>query len=122
MKRKFFATAALLCLVVVAMAAVVADLSGKWVGALKTPDGNEFPLNYTFKVDGSKLTGLASSPQGDVEIAGGTVKGDSLSFTIPVNGSDIKHTGRFYSAADSVGLDIAFGEMKFHTTLKRADK
>ena len=119
MKRKIFTTTTLVCGFLICLAAVVADLSGKWTGTLKTPDGNEFPLSYTLKLDGGKLTGMASSPQGDVAIGDGKVDGDTFTFTVPVNGADIKHTGKYYAAADSVGMDIDFNGQKFHTTLKR---
>ncbi len=70
MKRKIFTTTALVCCFMVCFA-IVADLTGKWTGVLKTPDGNEFPINYTFKVDGDKLTGVGSSPNGDIAINDG---------------------------------------------------
>jgi|SRR5471030_2390670 hypothetical protein len=117
--KKIFTTTALLCCVAVCLA-IVTDLNGKWTGSIKTPDGNEFPLTYTLKVDGANLTGTASSPQGDVAITNGKVTGTDFSFSLDVNGTDVKHTGKYYAAADTAGLDIDFNGMKFHTTLKRA--
>jgi hypothetical protein len=119
MKRKFFTTTALLSIFAVCLAAVIADVSGKWTATLKTPDGNEFKLDYVFKLDGDKLSGTVSSPQGEIDISEGKVKGDSLFFTVPVNGMDIKNSGKFYAAADSIGLDVLFNDTKFHSTLKR---
>jgi hypothetical protein len=46
-------------------AAWAADVTGTWKGEVSTPDGNTFPLTYTFKQDGAKLTGTVLSPQGD---------------------------------------------------------
>jgi hypothetical protein len=119
MKRKIFTTTALVCCFMVCFA-IVADLAGKWTGSLKTPDGQEFPLSYTFKTDSGKLTGMASSPQGEVPITGGKLTGTDFTFNISVNGADVKHTGKFYPDADSVGMDIDFNGMKMHATLKRA--
>jgi hypothetical protein len=121
MKRKILTTAALLCCVMVCFA-IVADLTGKWTGSLKTPDGNEIALTYNFKVDSGKVKGTAESPQGTVDISDGKITGNDFTFNLSVNGTDIKHTGKFYPDADSVGMDIDFNGMKFHTTLKRADK
>ena len=122
MKRKIFTTTALVCCFMVCFA-MVADLAGKWTGTLKTPDGNEFPLTYTFKTDSGKLTGIASSPQGDVPITDGKlISATDFTFSVAVNGTDIKHTGKFYPAADSVGMDIDFNGMKMHATLKRDAK
>src|SRR5437588_12525930 len=101
MKRKLLITAALLCSFAVAFAEF-ADLNGQWAGTLAAPDGNEYPLNYTFKVDSGKLTGTGGSPQGTVELTEGKVKGDSLSFAIDVNGVKVLNTGKYFSAGDSI--------------------
>src|SRR3569623_268524 len=119
MKRKLFFTAALLCCFT-AVFAYFADINGNWTGTLKTPDGQEFPLNYTFKTDNDKLTGTSSSPQGSVDLAEGKVKGDSVMFSIDVNGVKITHAGKYFATGDSVSMNIEYQGMKFHTTLKRA--
>jgi hypothetical protein len=119
MMKKILTTTLLVCCVAVCLA-VIADLTGKWSGTIKTPDGNEFPLTYTFKVDGNKLTGTAESPQGEVAIDSGKVNGDMFTFQVNVNGMAIPHSGKYYG--DSVGLDIDLNGQKIHTTLKHADK
>ena len=116
MKRKLFITAALLSCSIFIMA-VVADLNGKWKGVIKTPDGNELPVTYTFKADGDKLTGTAESPAGTVTVDDGTITGDTFKFKVTVDGNDYPHTGKMY--ADSCGIDIDFGGMKVHTTVTR---
>lgn len=122
MKRKIFTTVALVCFVMVCFA-IAANLAGKWTGTLKTPDGNEFPLTYTFKTDSGKLTGMVSSPQGDVPLTDGKlISATDFTFSVSVNGADIKHTGKFYPDADSVGMDIDVSGQKLHTTLKRDAK
>ncbi|MFI5137895.1 MAG: hypothetical protein ACHQIM_08700 [Sphingobacteriales bacterium] len=122
MKKKIFTTVALVCCIMVCFA-IAAELAGKWSGTLKTPDGQEFPLSYTFKTDSGKLTGMASSPQGDVQITNGKlVSATDFTFSVNVNGTDVPHTGKFYPDADSVGMDIDFNGMKMHTTLKRDAK
>jgi len=122
MKKKIFTTVALVCCIMVCFA-IAADLAGKWTGTIKTPDGQEFPLSYTFKTDSGKLTGMASSPQGDVQIANGKmVSATDFTFSVNVNGTDVLHTGKFYPDADSVGMDIDFNGMKMHATLKRDAK
>ncbi len=119
MKRNFFTTTALLCCFMVCFA-IVADLTGKWTGTIKTPDGNELPVTYNFKADGDKLTGTADSPQGTVTIDDGKISGDTFSFKVTVDGNDYPHTGKMYT--DSCGMDIDFGGQKTHFTIKRADK
>ncbi len=119
MKRKIFTTAALVCCFVICLAAT-ATLDGKWTGTLKTPDGNQFPLTYTFKTDGGKFTGSAESPEGKWNITDGKIAGDDFSFVVTVNDSTkIAHTGKYYSQGDSASLNIDMHGQKFHTTLKR---
>jgi hypothetical protein len=119
MNRKHFITTALLCCFMVCLA-VMADLNGKWTGTLKTPDGNEIPLTYTFKVDGSKLTGTAESPQGVATVDDGKIDGSNFTFKVTVDGNEYPHAGKVY--ADSVALDITFSGQKIHTVLKKSDK
>jgi len=119
MKKKLFITAALL-LCFSAVFAYFADLNGKWTGTLAAPDGNEYPLNYTFKIDNDKLTGAGQSPQGSVDITEGKVKGDSLSFAVDVGGVKVINTGKYFSAGDSISLNVDYQGYKMHSTLKRA--
>src|ERR1700758_2532397 len=119
MKRKIFITTALMFSFAAAFA-YFADLNGKWSGILSAPDGNQYPLNYTFKADGDKLAGSGEAPQGNVDLTKGMIKGDSLSFHIDVNGVDVINSGKYYAAGDSIGLTIDYQGFKMHTTLKRA--
>jgi hypothetical protein len=116
MKRKLLISAALLSCLVFVMA-VVADLTGKWKGTLKTPDGNELQVVYNFKVDGDKLTGTAESPAGSVTVDDGKITGDTFSFKVTVDGNDYPHKGKMYT--DSCGMDIDFGGNPVHFTIKR---
>ena len=117
--KKILITTALVCTFAAAFA-WFADLNGKWSGVLSAPDGNQYPLNYTFKIDGDKLTGTGDSPQGSVELTKGMIKGDSLSFHIDVNGVDVINSGKYYAAGDSIGFTVDYQGYKMHTTLKRA--
>ncbi|TWJ01517.1 hypothetical protein JN11_01668 [Mucilaginibacter frigoritolerans] len=118
MKKKLLTTTVLLCCFVVCFA-IAASLSGKWTGSVKTADGNEFPLTYVLKADSGKLTGTVISPQGEIGITDGKTNGTDFSFSVSVNGTDVKHTGKYYATADTAGLDIDYDGMKMHTTLKR---
>jgi len=117
MKRKILITAALL-LSFGAAFAFVAGIDGKWSAMLKGPDGNEFPITYTFKTDGATLTGTVTSSIGSFGISDGVVKGDSLWFTANINTMKIKNTGRYYANGDSISLHV--GTRSTHTMLKRA--
>ena len=116
MRRKLFISIALLSCFIFVMA-VVADLTGKWVGTIRTPDGNEIQVTYNFKADGDKLTGSAESPAGSVTIDDGKITGDIFTFKVTVDGTDYPHKGKMYT--DSCGMDIEFGGQSTHFTIKR---
>lgn len=83
----------LLCsLFVIAAMAFAADISGNWKATAEGPNGS-MERTFTFKVDGSKLTGeTTSSMLGKSTITDGKVDGDNVSFTITANfnGNDMK--------------------------------
>ncbi len=122
MKRKTLITATLLCFVTVCFAAI-ADLNGKWVGALKDPEGNDHPIHLVFKVDGDKLTGTAQADGDPLNIQEGKVNGNDFSFKVTdPEGSVIPVDGKYVTAGDSLSLNFEENGGKFHLTLKRNDK
>ena len=56
-----------------------ADITGTWTASFDTQIGVQ-NYTYTFKVEGSKLTGTAKSDNGTSQITEGTVGGDDISF------------------------------------------
>jgi hypothetical protein len=119
MKIKFLSITIMLVFAAVMCFAVIADLTGKWTGNVKGPDGNDFALTYVFKVDGNNLTGAFQSPQGELPISEGKVNGSDFSFKLDFNGTAIVNTGKYYG--DSIGIDAEIGGQKFHTSLKRVN-
>jgi len=63
-----------------AVAALAADISGKWTSETPGRDGGTVTTTYTFKVSGGTLTGTITSQRGDQEISEGKISGDELSF------------------------------------------
>lgn len=97
------------------------ELDGKWTGAMTAPDGNQYPLNFTFRVDGGKLTGTSASPNGDVAIEDGKINGDDFTFNVDVGGVKVICIGKLHDHVCDVNLD--YQGFKFSTTLKKvADK
>ncbi|MFI5137894.1 MAG: hypothetical protein ACHQIM_08695 [Sphingobacteriales bacterium] len=120
MKRKILLTTALVCCFMICLA-VIADLSGKWTGTVKTPDGNNLQIYYIFKVDGDKLTGTAQGDGDPAPIDSGKIIGNDFSFNMTSpQGTVFRLHGKYYG--DSVGMDIEFSGNKLHATLKRDDK
>src|SRR6516162_4821547 len=56
-----------------------ADITGTWTASFDTQIGVQ-NYTYTFKVDGTKLTGTAKSDKRNVQITEGTINGDDVSF------------------------------------------
>jgi opacity protein-like surface antigen len=116
MKRVLLAGAALL-IAFSSIAVFAADVTGTWSAEMKGPNGDGFQLTFTFKQDGSKLTGTVLGPQGDpIDITDGKVDGDKLSFNVSFNGMTIKHQGvisgdEIKMTSQSDQRDLPAGEM-----------
>jgi len=119
MKKKLLITTLLLGSFFAALA-YFADLNGKWSGTFNAPDGNQYPLVYTMKVDGGTLTGILNAAGMDTPIDSGVVKGDEVSFSINAGGTTYSHKGKYYAAGDSIGLEVTYDGNKQHLSLKRA--
>jgi hypothetical protein len=76
-RRTIFMSIALVFALVAS--ALAADITGTWKASFDTQIGVQ-NYTYTFKVEGSKLTGHAKSEYADVDIQDGTIKGDDITF------------------------------------------
>jgi hypothetical protein len=64
-----------------ALAALAADVDGKWVATVSTNNG-DMQITYTLKADGEMLKGSASSQMGDTELKEGKVNGNEVSWVM----------------------------------------
>ncbi len=104
MKSLLYACAALM-LSLAPITARAADVTGSWSAEMTTPDGNTFQLAFTFKKDGTTLTGTVQGPQGDsIAISDGKVDGDKISFKVSFNGTTISHDGTISADGDQIKL------------------
>ncbi|WP_419803185.1 hypothetical protein [Mucilaginibacter sp.] len=103
----------------VALSTIV-DLTGNWTGVLNSPDGNTSQLDYTFKADGTRLTGTFESVYGKGMIENGKVTDKEITFTVNLNGLDLPHKGTVFT--DSISLDIDYKGSPLHVNLKRKVK
>jgi uncharacterized protein YhdP len=112
----------LLAGILLSLAAVMAaaDVAGKWKGQI---EGAEHETIFTLKVDGSDITGTMTGPESKDFPLKGTIKGDSISFTVDAEwqGSPIKLLLKGTVAGDEMKLDIAneSGEWSSSFTAKR---
>lgn len=87
-------------------------IDGEWKGTRETPNGT-FEINYTFKVEGTTLTGLWKTQFGERKIENGVVEADGkkFSYTVSFNEMTIKNTGELTSENEIV-IKNERGEMK----------
>jgi len=100
--RKLFTTGLLLGLL--SIAALAADISGKWTAQVPGRGGQTREATFNFKVDGNTLTGTVSGRGGDMPIADGKIDGDSISFTqtLEFNGNSMKFLYKGTVSGDSI--------------------
>lgn len=68
-------------------------ISGKWKASLEGPQGS-MDLSFTYKVDGTKLTGTVTSPMGSQEINNGKVTENEFYYEIDMMGNVMKFNGK----------------------------
>ena len=110
-----------------ASAVLAADISGNWKATAEGPNGS-MERTFTFKVDGSKVTGeTTSSMLGKSTIQDGKVDGDTFSFTITADmqGTQLKlsYKGKITGDTIKVTSEVAGGDgggQSFEWTGKRA--
>ena len=91
MNRKTLFLSMCLTLTLAALA-FAADVSGKWTAQVPGRNGQAAENTFNLKVEGDKVTGTITSPQGEATIADGKVSGDDISFTVSreIQGNAIK--------------------------------
>ena len=85
-------------------------IDGNWKGSRETPNGT-FEVNYTFKVEGDKLTGTWKTQFGEAALEEGKVDGKKISYTISLNDRKMSYTGELVSDKELV-VKSERGEMK----------
>lgn len=109
-----------ICLLFVALAAVAmaADVSGKWTGQVPRRGETE-AATFVFKVDGGKLTGTMTGPQGEVTLEEGKVSGDQISFSTTGGNAKIVFQGTVAGNEIKMSRTREGGQAR-EFTLKRA--
>jgi len=112
-----------LSLALPAMAAAQANVSGPWEVTIDSPQG-PMSIDANLKQDGEALTGMITSPMGNVELKG-TFKNNELAFSysVPLQGQnlDITMTGKL--AGDTIDGLVAIaglGEVPWKAKRKTA--
>jgi hypothetical protein len=85
-------------------------IDGNWKGTRETPNGT-FEVNYTFKVEGSELTGTWKTQFGESKLEKGKVDGKKFSFSVSFNDRQIDYTGEVVND-NELSIKNERGEMK----------
>ena len=117
----------LLALAVLPWSLFAADITGTWKSEFDSQIGKQNYV-FTFKQDGSNLSGKANSEIGDqkreVELKEGKVDGDAISFVEMLNFQDneirITYTGKLSADANEIKFTRAVGDIaKYEIVAKR---
>ncbi|TFF34635.1 glycoside hydrolase [Mucilaginibacter psychrotolerans] len=115
MIKKLSTTAALV--IVLITACFAADITGKWTGKIM----DQYDITYNFKVDGEKLTGSTTGPEGNpINIENGVIKGDEFSFSINIMDNTMKITGKVKDDVITLTMPGMNGGEPMNVILKRA--
>jgi len=106
---------AVAAVVLIALPALAADLTGQWKAEFDTPIGVQ-KYTYEFKVDGEKLTGPASAEvmgeKRTVELKEGKIAGDQISFVemLDMQGQQIRIDYKGQVVGDEIKLTRNVGD------------
>ena len=108
---------ALLALVMtigVAATAFAADVTGKWVGNVETPNG-PLELTYELKAEGETLTGTVASAMGSLPIAKGKIAGGVMTYEVALEGAVITHEAKMNEAGTEIAIKASgdFGTSEY---------
>jgi hypothetical protein len=95
----------------VAGMAFAAGIDGKWEGEIQGMGGEPMKIGYTFKADGTTLTGTTKGMDGnDIEITDGKIEGNSFSYSVDFGmGMPMKFKGVL--KGDQITLTMDMGDM-----------
>ena len=93
------------CVMTIGMAgaALAADVTGKWVGSVETPNG-PLELTFEFKAEGEALSGSVTSAMGTQALSNGKVAGDVLTFDVALEGGTITHEAKVNTTGDEIAI------------------
>ncbi|HSV12440.1 MAG TPA: hypothetical protein VLI68_16805 [Hanamia sp.] len=79
------------------------NITGHWTGKVM----NQYDVTYDFVAQGDSLTGKDTHYDGSVsDISNGKVIGDSISFTVPIQGQMTPVTGKLKGEVLTINLSV----------------
>ncbi len=124
---RYFALAAVLFLILTGVS-FAAEIDGTWTGSLDM-GGQAMPVSYTFKAEGTTLTGSMpgmpgpdGTPGKPMPIKDGKINGNNISFSISfdMGGQEMKIDYKGVLSGDSLKITGEAMGNPFEFTLKKA--
>jgi hypothetical protein len=103
-----------LSLFLVAGFAFGADIDGKWAGQYNSGQGDPMQMDFTFKAEGTTLTGTApGGPGATIPLKDGKIDGNKVSFTVETSMNDmaLKFNYKGVLTGDSLELNFEMAGM-----------
>jgi hypothetical protein len=99
-----------------------ADIDGKWTGSIEGMDGNPMTIGFTFKADGTTLTGVHTVNGQDTAIKDGKIEGNNISFTVTLDlgGQETKIPHKGVLSGDQIKMTYEMMGQPGEILLKRA--
>jgi hypothetical protein len=87
------------------------NIDGDWAGEVQGMDGNAMKISYTFKADGTALTGTTKGMDGnDISIQDGKIEGNQFSFSLDFGmGMPMNFKGTV--TGDQIEMKMDMGDM-----------
>ncbi len=99
-----------------------ADIDGKWAGSIAGMDGNNMTIGFTFKADGTTLTGVHIVNGQETPIKDGKIEGNNISFmvTLDLGGQETKIPHKGVISGDQIKMTYEMMGQPGEILLKRA--
>ena len=94
--------------ILLAVSAAAADLSGTWNAKVELSTGQSGSPTFVLKQDGEKLTGTYSGALGEAPIHG-TIKGDQITIDFEASGAAIHYAGKVDKEAKKIEGTVDYG-------------
>ena len=107
-----------LTILALSLTAAAADVTGKWKAEFTTADGTPRVNTFSFKVEGSVLTGTVAGTQDETPIKNGKINGDDISFSADRPFGTFNYTGKI--AGNEIKFKVSFNDQTFEMTAKRS--
>lgn len=114
--------ALLMAMLLCATPSFAADVDGKWMGTLATPNG-DINIGYEFKAEGTQLTGSTTGPDGaQLPIKNGKIDGNKIAFTVTIAFGDMSFDMAYTGVVspEQITLTADFAGMPFEIIVKKA--